>query len=96
MSNDNFLQTLEETIRDRLANPQHESYTSSLASMGVNRVAQKVGEEAVELAIAAVNGSDSDVLNEGADLLYHVLVLLHVRDMNWNDLVTTLESRHTG
>ena len=96
MSNENFLQTLEETIKDRLANPQVESYTSSLAAMGVKRVAQKVGEEGVELAIAGVDGSEDELLDEAADLLYHVLVLLNVRDVSLEDLVAKLESRHTG
>jgi phosphoribosyl-ATP pyrophosphohydrolase/phosphoribosyl-AMP cyclohydrolase len=96
MTDENFLNTLEQIIADRLANPQVESYTSSLASLGVSRVAQKVGEEGVELAIAAVGGNDENVLDEAADLLYHVLVLLRVRDLSWNDVIATLEARHTG
>ena len=96
MTEKSFLHTLEQTIADRLANPRAESYTSSLAAMGVKRVAQKVGEEGVELALASVDGSDDDVLNEAADLLYHVLVLLKVRDIPWDALVAHLEDRHTG
>ena len=96
MTDENFLLTLEKVIQDRLANPQVESYTSSLASMGVKRVAQKVGEEAVELALASVDGSDGEVLNEAADLLYHVLVLLRARQMSLDDVVAILAARHTG
>lgn len=93
MTNDNFLQDLEQTIRDRLANPSAESYTSSLATMGVKRIAQKVGEEAVELALASVDGNRDEVLNEAADLVYHLLVLLNVKEVSFADVVATLESR---
>ena len=96
MTDENFLDKLENIIADRLANPQVESYTSSLASMGVKRVAQKVGEEAVELALASVDGSDGEVLDEAADLVYHVLVLLRVRQLSLDDVVAVLEARHTG
>ncbi|MEJ2128384.1 MAG: phosphoribosyl-ATP diphosphatase [Woeseiaceae bacterium] len=96
MAKENFLDTLEQTITDRLANPQAESYTSSLAAMGVKRVAQKVGEEAVELALASVDGERDELLDEAADLVFHVLVLLHVRDASWRDVLATLKSRHSG
>lgn len=96
MTNENFLQTLEATIRDRLGNPSTESYTASLAAMGIKRVAQKVGEEAVELALASVDGDREEVLNESADLVYHLLVLLNVQDIEYADVIATLESRHTG
>jgi phosphoribosyl-ATP pyrophosphohydrolase/phosphoribosyl-AMP cyclohydrolase len=96
MTNETFLQTLETTIQDRLDNPSTESYTASLAAMGVKRVAQKVGEEAVELALASVDGNREEVLNEAADLVYHMLVLLNVQDINYADVVATLEERHTG
>jgi phosphoribosyl-ATP pyrophosphohydrolase/phosphoribosyl-AMP cyclohydrolase len=94
MTNDNFLQTLEATIRDRLKNPSTESYTASLAAMGIKRVAQKVGEEAVELALASVAGNREEVLNESADLVYHMLVLLNAQDIEYADVIATLESRH--
>jgi len=94
MTNDNFLQTLETTIRDRLGNPSTESYTASLAAMGIKRVAQKVGEEAVELALASVAGNREEVLNESADLVYHLLVLLNAQDIEYADVIATLESRH--
>ena len=91
-----FLAELEGVIRDRIDNPSQESYTASLAAMGAKRVAQKVGEEGVELALAAVDGPDDEVLNEAADLVYHLLVLLRVRSLALRDVVNVLEARHTG
>ena len=91
-----FLSTLESVITDRLADPSQESYTASLAAMGTKRIAQKVGEEAVELALASVAGDRSEVLEESADLLYHLLVLLGVHNVRVGDVVEILEARHTG
>ena len=91
-----FLAELEQVIGDRIENPSRESYTASLAASGTKRVAQKVGEEAVELALAAVDGSNAEVLDEAADLLYHLLVLLSVRDVSLTDVVNVLETRHSG
>ena len=91
-----FLPMLESVIADRLAKPSQDSYTSSLAAMGPKRIAQKVGEEAVELALASVAGDRSEVLEESADLLYHLLVLLGVRDVRLSDVVQVLEARHAG
>lgn len=91
-----FLAELEQVIADRISNPTQESYTASLAAMGPRRVAQKVGEEGVELALAAVDGSDAEVLAEAADLIYHLLVLLRVRCLSLDDVVAILEARHTG
>lgn len=96
MTNDSFLRTLEATIKDRLNNPSTESYTASLAAMGIKRVAQKVGEEAVELALASVDGNREEVLNESADLVYHLLVLLNAQDIEFADVIDVLEARHTG
>jgi len=96
MTSNNFLDTLETTIGDRLKNPSTGSYTASLASMGVKRIAQKVGEEAVELALASVDGDREEVLNEAADLVYHLLVLLNVQELQLADVTKTLESRYTG
>ena len=93
---ENFLQTLEATIAERLANPSQESYTASLAAHGVKRVAQKVGEEAVELALASVAGDRTEVLNEAADLVYHLLVLLNAQGVQFDDVISTLEARHPG
>ena len=91
-----FLATLESTILDRIENPVQESYTTSLIALGTNRIAQKVGEEAVELAIAAVSDDRDEVLNEAADLVYHLLVLLRSRELGLAELVATLQARHTG
>jgi len=95
-TNFDFLQTLEIVIADRLENPEANSYTSQLAASGDKRMAQKVGEEAVELALASVAGERAEILNEAADLVYHLLVLLMAKGLRLADVVTTLESRHAG
>jgi len=95
-STEDFLQTLETIIADRLANPSQESYTASLVAHGTKRVAQKVGEEAVELALASVAGDRAEVLNEAADLVYHLLVLLTVQDISFEDVTNVLSERHTA
>jgi len=94
-STEHFLQTLESTIADRLKNPSQESYTASLAASGTKRVAQKVGEEAVELALASVAGDRAEVLDEAADLVYHLLVLLNVQDISFEDVTNVLGERHS-
>jgi phosphoribosyl-ATP pyrophosphohydrolase/phosphoribosyl-AMP cyclohydrolase len=88
------LQMLEETIADRKKNPSESSYTSSLFAKGINKVAQKVGEEAVELVIESKDDNEEKFLNEAADLLYHYLVLLHAKNYQLNDVMKTLEERH--
>jgi phosphoribosyl-ATP pyrophosphohydrolase/phosphoribosyl-AMP cyclohydrolase len=88
------LQTLEETIADRKKNPSDSSYTSSLFAKGINKVAQKVGEEAVELVIESKDDNEEKFLNEAADLLYHYLVLLQAKNYQLNDVVKTLAERH--
>ena len=70
------------------------SYTARLLEKGVARVAQKVGEEGVELALASVGEPDQKVIEESADLLFHMLVLLRARDLSLSQVITTLESRH--
>jgi phosphoribosyl-ATP pyrophosphohydrolase/phosphoribosyl-AMP cyclohydrolase len=94
-STENFLRILESTIADRLENPSQESYTANLAASGTKRVAQKVGEEAVELALASVAGDRAEVLNEAADLVYHLLVLLKVQDISFEDVTNVLGERHS-
>ena len=89
-----FLSTLESVIRDRLDNPDGSSYTASLAASGVQRVAQKVGEEGVELALAAAAGDRDGVIDEAADLLYHMLVLLHAQGLDLGRVVERLQERH--
>lgn len=98
MSNDNpdFLSTLESIIVDRMENPVHESYTSSLVALGPKRIAQKVGEEAVELALASVDGDRAETISEAADLIYHLLVLLNGQGIRLADVAAELETRHTG
>ena len=70
------------------------SYTTSLFQAGINKIAQKVGEEAVELLIEAKDNNDSLFLNEAADLLYHLLVLLSAKDRDIRDVAAVLEERH--
>jgi len=91
-----FLNTLERIIRDRLNERPDSSYTARLASEGDKRVAQKVGEEATELALAAVAGDREEQLEEAADLLFHLLLLLSVKGITLNDVVAVLEKRHSA
>ncbi len=94
MSNTEFINKLERIIADRLANPATDSYTADLAAAGTKRIAQKVGEEAVELALASVAGDRAEILDEAADLIYHLLVLLNTREIRLADVADVLESRH--
>ena len=73
-----------------------DSYTTALLESGVKRIAQKVGEEGVETALAAAAGGDEEVLNESADLIYHLLVLLRSRKLELGSLVEVLQIRHGG
>lgn len=88
------LLTLEEVIKDRKNNPQSGSYTTTLFEAGINKVAQKVGEEAVELIIEAKDTNQTLFLNEAADLMYHYLVLLTAKDCSMNDVLEVLKKRH--
>ncbi len=89
-----FLATLESVIRDRLENPATGSYTASLFASGRQRIAQKVGEEAVELALASVSDNRDEVIDEAADLVYHLLVLLHAQDLDLAQVISRLQERH--
>lgn len=89
-----FLQQLETVIRDRVRNGGEESYTFKLAQSGIRRVAQKVGEEGVELALAGVSGDNDEVVEEAADLVYHIIVLLELRGLSMADVTKTLQGRH--
>ena len=91
-----FLSTLEHVIRQRLQSPVAGSYTSELAARGRQRIAQKVGEEAVELVLASVCGTRNETIDEAADLLYHILVMLGERDIALADIVARLEQRHAS
>lgn len=92
--NDNFLIALENIIIDRKLNPREKSYTTELFTRGINRIAQKVGEEAVELVIEAKDQNEELFLNEAADLLYHYLVMLVAKGYVLEDVMDVLKMRH--
>lgn len=89
-----FLNYLQGVIHDRKVNPADTSYTASLFKKGVNKIAQKVGEEAVELVIEAKDTDDDLFRGEAADLLFHYLVLLEHKNIDLDEIVAVLESRH--
>jgi len=89
-----FIAALERVVAQRAAERPEGSYTTGLFEAGVKRIAQKVGEEGVETALAAVAGDREELADEAADLLYHLLVLLQASDLSLEDVVQTLESRH--
>ena len=91
-----FLTELERVIADRDKNRPEGSYTTSLLESGIKRIAQKVGEEGVETALAAAAGEDDELLNESADLIFHLLVLLRSRKLELGALVEVLKGRHGG
>lgn len=88
-----FLSELEAVIRDRKANPSEGSYTASLFSKGIDKIAQKVGEEAVELIIEAKGDDDTRFKEEASDLLYHLLVLFAEKNIPLSEIVETLRKR---
>lgn len=88
------LSFLESTIQERKLNPKEGSYTNSLLNKGINKVAQKVGEEAVELVIEAKDDNEELFLNEASDLMYHYLVLLAAKGYELNDVINVLKERH--
>jgi len=90
----NFLTTLEDVIRQRFADADQGSYTASLAAAGSRRIAQKVGEEAVELALASIDGGRDETIAEAADLVYHLLVLLADRNITLAEIAAELSARH--
>lgn len=94
-TNENFLEQLEQIIAVRKNNPSEKSYTSSLFEKGVNKIAQKVGEEAVELVIESKDSNDELFKNEAADLLFHYLILLQAKGFSLSDVVEVLKSRHS-
>lgn len=94
MTDIRFIDELQTIVMQRLANNADDSYTASLARSGIRRIAQKVGEEAVELSLAAVDGTSDEMLGEAADLVYHLLVLLNARDLRLGDVASVLEARH--
>ena len=91
---DDFISTLENIIQNRKINPSDSSYVSSLFKKGTNKIAQKVGEEAVELVIEAKDDNDDLFLNESADLLFHYLILLQNKGFKLNDVINVLKNRN--
>lgn len=89
-----FLGKLEQVIAQRIAERPPGSYTAKLLGEGTRRIAQKVGEEGLELALAAVAQSDQEIIGEAADLLYHTLLLLQVKGLSLSQVVAELEARH--
>ena len=89
-----FLTKLEGVIAQRATEKPQDSYTARLLGKGIAKVAQKVGEEGVEVALAGVSETDDKVIEESADLLFHLLVLLRARGLTLSQVVMRLESRH--
>lgn len=94
--NEDFLFYLEDIIRLRKASSDGKSYVKQLFDKGLNKIAQKVGEEAVELVIEAKDNSKELFLNEAADLLFHYLVLLNAKEYNLQDVIDVLKTRHSN
>ena len=89
-----FLQYLQDFIQKRYDEMPEGSYTTSLFNKGVNRMAQKVGEEAVETVIEAINGTDEGFIYEASDLIYHLIVLLTSKGFSLSDIASELQKRH--
>jgi phosphoribosyl-ATP pyrophosphohydrolase/phosphoribosyl-AMP cyclohydrolase len=89
-----FLGQLEQVIAQRIATRPPGSYTAKLLAQGTRRIAQKVGEEGLELALAGVAQSDPEIVGEAADLLYHMLLLLKVKGLSLSQVMVELETRH--
>lgn len=92
--NQNFILELERIVNHRYENPSDESYVNRLRSRGINKIAQKVGEEAVETVIAALTETETDFINETSDLLFHLIVLLREKGFSLEKIAKNLESRH--
>jgi phosphoribosyl-ATP pyrophosphohydrolase len=91
-----FLTELDHLIRQRIVQKSPGSYVASLVSAGDKRLAQKLGEEAVELALAVAAGDRAEQLEEAADLLFHLLVLLNAKGIRLEQVVALLEQRHAA
>src|ERR1700733_9737350 len=92
--NQNFILQLEQIIGDRYEHPQEASYVNKLRNKGLNKIAQKVGEEGVETVIAALAETETDLINESSDLIFHLLVLLREKGLNLQTIAKNLEERH--
>ena len=93
-TNMSFLSKLEEIIKSRKSKDETESYTAKLLNGPLRRIAQKVGEEGVETALASVTETDGKLISESADLLYHLLVLLQAKNLELSDVLNELNKRH--
>ena len=89
-----FLNELEDIIQDRIENGQSNSYVKSLVDGGIDRILKKIGEEAGEVIIAAKNNSRVELLNESADLLFHLLITLKSNGHSISDVISVLADRH--
>jgi len=92
--NQNFIMQLEQIIADRYEKPQEGSYVNKLRNKGLNKIAQKVGEEGVETVIAALAETETDLINEASDLVFHLLVLLREKNLSLERIAKNLEERH--
>lgn len=91
-----FIDQLRDIIKDRKNNPTEKSYTASLFAKGINKIAQKVGEEAVEIVIEAKDDNKDLFLGEAADLLFHYLILLEAKEIELDEVMDVLIKRHKG
>lgn len=91
-----FLKYLDNLIKDRKEKLPENSYTTKLFKEGENRIIQKVGEEAIETVIAAKNNNKEEIINESADLIFHLMVMLNEKDIALIDVISELEKRHSG
>lgn len=91
-----WLAELSRIVAARAAEGGDDSYTRRLLEAGPKRIAQKIGEEGVEVALAGASSSTEECVQETADLLYHLAVLMHARDFDWDDVVAVLQQRHAA
>ena len=92
--NQNFIFRLEQIIGERYDNPSEDSYINKLRKKGLNKIAQKVGEEGVETVIAALSETENDLINEASDLIFHLLILLKEKNVSLQTISQNLEQRH--
>jgi phosphoribosyl-ATP pyrophosphohydrolase/phosphoribosyl-AMP cyclohydrolase len=92
--NQNFILQLEQILADRYENPVEGSYVNKLRNKGLNKIAQKVGEEGVETVIAALAETETDLINESSDLIFHLLVLLREKGLTLDTIAKNLAERH--
>ena len=91
-----FLSELAQLIKQRKTQPQENSYTTKLFNDGIAHIARKVGEEGVEVVVAALKEQDEQLIAESSDLLYHLLVLLAARDISLEQVIAEMKKRNAG